>query len=92
MVDLSTLSGGSRSKVFSYSEFCQVYEPVPGHRQVHGWRTGLQYPGPYQDGCHQGDRGQPLPLRFSYATALDEIKEGVSRIKKFVEENKNDGK
>ncbi len=31
-------------------------------------------------------------LRFSYATALDEIKEGVSRIKKFVEENKNDGK
>ena len=31
-------------------------------------------------------------LRFSYATALDDIKEGVSRIKKFVEDEKNGSK
>lgn len=31
-------------------------------------------------------------LRFSYATALDDIKEGVSRIKKFVEDETNGSK
>ena len=31
-------------------------------------------------------------LRFSYATALDEIKEGVKRISKYVEEQQNDTK